>query len=451
MNTPIHMPQLGESVVEGTVGRWLKSVGERIERFEPLLEISTDKVETEIPSPVSGLLLAIYVQEGETVGKGTLLAEIGEEMPALAPAATHNSAPAESNAAGEREAADTINGVRTGTGNGEHGGGAWHVTPVVARMAAQHKLDLAAIAGSGRGGRVTKKDVEAYLAAGAKPAEAAPWETPGSGSLFKPSEEYAEAAGSPAAHHDTPPPLQAAPRLHPVETIPQAAGDQRVPLSPMRKAIAERMVFSKLRNAPHVTTVFEVDLTRVLAHRTAHLEAFAVQGVNLTLTAYFVAASVEALKATPYINAEWSDDGIILHRHIHVGIAVALDEGLIVPVLRDAGERNLLGIARAVNDMATRARAKQLSADEVRGGTFTITNHGVSGSLFATPILVPPQVGILGVGVMEQRVKVIDGMIAIRPCAYVSLTFDHRVADGATGDGFMLVLKRALESWGEFA
>jgi 2-oxoglutarate dehydrogenase E2 component (dihydrolipoamide succinyltransferase) len=438
------MPQLGESVVEGTVGRWLKSVGERIERFEPLLEISTDKVETEIPSPVSGVLLAIYVQEGETVGKGTLLAEIGEEVSASTLVSPLPSQPADT--------ATDIHMDTVSTGNGEHGGGAWHVTPVVARMAAQHKLDLAAIAGSGRGGRVTKKDVEAYLAAHTHAeAATAPWETPGSGSLFKPSEEYAEAAGSPAAHHDAPPVPQAAPRLHPVETIPQAAGDQRVPLSPMRKAIAERMVFSKLHNAPHVTTVFEVDLTRVLAHRTAHLEAFTAQGVNLTLTAYFVAASVEALKATPYINAEWSDDGIILHRHIHVGIAVALDEGLIVPVLRDAGERNLLGIARAVNDMATRARAKQLSADEVRGGTFTITNHGVSGSLFATPILVPPQVGILGVGVMEQRVKVIDGMIAIRPCAYVSLTFDHRVADGATGDGFMLVLKRALEGWGELS
>jgi 2-oxoglutarate dehydrogenase E2 component (dihydrolipoamide succinyltransferase) len=214
----------------------------------------------------------------------------------------------------------------------------------------------------------------------------------------------------------------------------------------MRRAIAERMVLSE-RTAPHVTTVFEVDMTRVLAHRDAHQAEFGQQGVNLTLTAYFVAAAAEALRATPALNAEWRDDGIYHHRRIHVGMAVALDEGLIVPVIRDANERNLLGIARAVNDLSARARGKQLQPDEVRGGTFTITNHGVSGSLFATPIIQQPQVGILGVGVMEQRVKVIDGMIAIRPCVYVSLTFDHRAADGATGDSFMLVLKRVIESW----
>ena len=225
-----------------------------------------------------------------------------------------------------------------------------------------------------------------------------------------------------------------------------------VKLSPMRKAIAEHMVRSKLQTSPHVTTVFEVDLSAVLAHREANKDAFAQQGVNLTLTAYFVAASVEALRAVPLLNAQWTDDGIFLHTAINIGLAVAIDDGLIVPVIKRAQDLNLLGLARAVNDLATRARNKQLQPDEVHDGTFTITNHGVSGSLFATPIINQPQVGILGVGVLEKRVKVIsdalgNDTIAIRPCVYVSLTFDHRVVDGATGDGFMTTLKNRLEGW----
>jgi 2-oxoglutarate dehydrogenase E2 component (dihydrolipoamide succinyltransferase) len=444
------MPQLGESVVEGTVEKWLKAVGDHVERFEPLVEISTDKVVTEIPSPAAGVLLAIHVTEGQTVAKGTLLAVIGQEVTETI---ATNSTPTGTSHNTPQPVADT---PHTGHTNG------WHVTPVVARMAAEHQIDLTQIQGSGRGGRVTKKDVEAWLSA-KQPAsistsdEPQPWDTPGSGSLFRPSEEYTQSqstqptavgtgqalsAPSPTASTSPSAPL----RLHPVEIIPQAADGELVPLSPMRRAIAERMVLSE-RTAPHVTTVFEVDMTRVLAHRDANQASFAQQGVNLTLTAYFVAATAEALRATPVLNAEWREDSIYHHRRIHVGIAVALDEGLIVPVIRDASERNLLGIARAVNDLASRARSKQLQADEVRGGTFTITNHGVSGSLFATPIIQQPQVGILGVGVMEQRVKVIDGMIAIRPCAYVSLTFDHRAADGATADSFMLILKHTIEGW----
>ncbi|MDX2137973.1 MAG: dihydrolipoamide acetyltransferase family protein [Chloroflexota bacterium] len=446
MSTEIMMPQLGESVVEGTVEKWLKAVGDPIERFEPLVEISTDKVVTEIPSPAAGVLLAIHVAEGQTVAKGTLLAVIGESEPTPL---TEPPVP---------QPATQDVPQQTATPPTSHQSNGWHVTPVVARMAAEHQLDLTQIHGSGRGGRVTKKDVEAWLAGRHPPSvstsdEPQPWDTPGSGSLFRPSEEYAQPKPAPAgnmgAEHGLPLPSAspAAPlRLHPVEPVPQAADGELVPLSPMRRAIAERMVVSE-HTAPHVTTVFEVDMTRVLAHRDAHQAGFAQQGVNLTLTAYFVAAAAEALRATPALNTEWRDDGMYHHRRIHVGIAVALEEGLIVPVIRDANERNLLGVARAVNDVAARARSKQLQPDEVRGGTFTITNHGVSGSLFATPIIQQPQVGILGVGVMEQRVKVIEGMIAIRPCAYVSLTFDHRAADGATADSFMLVFKRAIESW----
>jgi len=219
----------------------------------------------------------------------------------------------------------------------------------------------------------------------------------------------------------------------------------------MRRAIAEHMVRSK-HTSPHVTTIFEVDLSAVLAHRTANKDSYAKQGVNLTLTAYFVSAAVEALRAVPYLNAQWTDEGIFLHTVQNIGVAVALDEGLIVPVIKNAGDYNLLGLARLVNDVATRARSKQLKPDEVKDGTFTITNHGVSGSLVAMPIINQPQVGILGVGMLEKRVKVItdtlgNDSIAIHPCVYVSLTFDHRVVDGAAGDAFLLTLKQTLEGW----
>lgn len=449
MPTNVIMPQLGESVVEGTVSKWLKQEGDEVREFEPLVEISTDKVDSEIPAPADGVLLKIHILEGETVDHGTLLGVIGQagEDPAAAePVAAHgHAAPnAVSNGAGS---AGKPNDAHA-NGSAEYAG---QVTPVVARMAAEHQLDLSQITGTGRDGRITKKDVEAYLeaqpaSAGAAEKEPDPWETPGSGDLFKPTVDY----GAPA--ENTAPLIPTSQRVRPVEAIPDAADGELVPLSPMRKAIAAHMVRSKLETSPHVTTVFEVDLGAVLAHRVANKDAFAKQGVNLTLTAYFVAASVEALRAEPMLNAQWTDEGIYLHHAINIGIAVAIDDGLIVPVIRRAGDLSLLGVARTVNDLAGRARSKQLKPDEVQGGTFTITNHGVNGSLFATPIINQPQVGILGVGVLEKRVKVItdsqgNDSIAIRPCVYLSLTFDHRVVDGATGDGFMLALKEKLEGW----
>jgi pyruvate/2-oxoglutarate dehydrogenase complex dihydrolipoamide acyltransferase (E2) component len=443
MPTKVIMPQLGESVVEGTVTRWLKNVGDPIQEFEPLLEVSTDKVDTEVPAPANGVLLDIYVQAGETVERGVLLAligEAGEKAPNIAQPETVTAQQATTSAAAPAPTQHAAN-------NGNYAG---HVTPVVARMAAEHRLDLAQIPGTGRDGRVTKKDVEAFLETGgttqttSAETELAPWERPGTGDLFKPTSEYAEAstATQPAVS-----PSQTPQRVHPVEPIPQGTPGELVPLSGMRKAIAEHMVRSKLHTSPHVTTVFEIDLTNVLAHRQANKDAFARQGINLTLTAYFAATTVKALQNNRYLNAQWTDDGIYLHNTINLGMAVALDEGLIVPVIKNAGDLNLTGLARAVNDLSARGRAKQLKPDEVAGGTFTITNHGVSGSLFATPIINQPQVGILGVGVVEKRVKVIDDMIAIRPCVYITLTFDHRVADGATGDAFMLTLKDALENW----
>ncbi|HLU08455.1 MAG TPA: dihydrolipoamide acetyltransferase family protein [Oceanobacillus sp.] len=418
--------------------------------------MSTDKVDTEVPAPASGVLLKIYISEGETVDRGTLLAVIGQAGEAVddkAPpvGATHGSSQP---ATADNHLAETqpVNSGR----NGYSG----HVTPVVARMVSEYNIDLSKVKGTGRGGRITKKDVEAYLAQRETAPEAVaeevpPWEQPVDGDLFKPTVEYdveVTQEARPVGTRYVPPEVtEPPPRLHPVEPIPQAADGELVALTPMRKNIAEHMLRSK-HTSPHVTTVFEVDMSAVLAHREANKDAFAKNGVNLTLTAYFVAAVVDGLRAVPTLNAQWTDEGIYLHRPMNIGIAVALDGGLIVPVIKNAQDLNLMGIARAVNDLATRARNKQLKPDEVQGGTFSITNHGVSGSLFATPIINQPQAGILGVGVMEKRVKVItdangNDMIAIRPCVYVSLTFDHRIADGATADGFLLTLKQRLEGW----
>jgi 2-oxoglutarate dehydrogenase E2 component (dihydrolipoamide succinyltransferase) len=481
MPTKVIMPQLGESVVEGTVSRWLKHEGDTVDQYEPLLEVSTDKVDTEVPAPSAGVLLQILVAEGQTVERGAVLALIGtpDEQP------SGDSAGDEPVSAPHTILAQQGQMVN-GNGNGEYTG---HVTPVVARMAAEHHLDLSQIPGTGRDGRVTKKDVEAYLnnphpsAAVASPlqregeveaaeTELPPWERPGSGDLFKPTIEYGEKKPSPLA---PPHPRQgegnkgvmsgklsngdagqtraveaavpqAAERLHPVEPVPAGTAGELMPLTAMRLAIAEHMVRSK-HTSPHVTTVFELDMTVPLKHREANKATFAKQGVNLTLTAYFAAAAVAALRANPYLNAQWTDEGIYLHHAINLGMAVALGEGLIVPVIKNAGDLNLLGLARAVNDLSARARSKALKAEEVQGGTFTITNHGVSGSLLATPIINQPQVGILGVGVVEKRVKVINDAIAIRPCCYVTLTFDHRVADGAVGDAFMMTFKDTLENW----
>lgn len=443
MKTKVIMPQLGESVVEGTVSKWLKKQGDPISEYEPLLEVSTDKVDTEVPAPASGIVLAIYVPEGQTVEAGSLLAVIGQPGESIAQEDSPTSM-----------AHSDINGTESKIQ------ARGHVTPVVARMVAEHQIDLSKIQGTGRAGRVTKNDVEAFLKVEktTPAAELPPWEQPGEGNLFKPTVEYSDNNSeiSPVGAHSPAPIEQASPktssisapqRLHPVEPIPQAESGELVALTPMRRMIAEHMVRSLLQTSPHVTTVFEIDMSAVVAHREANKADFAKLGINLTLTAYFVAGVVTALRANPYLNAEWRNDGIFLHHAAHIGIAVAIEGGLIVPVIKNAQDLNLMGTARMVNDLAVRAREKRLKADETQGGTFTITNHGVSGSLFATPIINQPQAGILGIGVMEKRVKVINDAIAIRPCIYASLAFDHRIADGATGDGFMLTLKQTLENW----
>ncbi len=450
MATQVVMPQLGESVVEGKVTKWLKREGEQVDRNEPLLEVETDKVTTEVPAIEGGTLLKVFVPEGTTVRAGTPLAVIGqpgEPIPAGGPlpaAPGEHVAPSPPPPAGPRPAAGEERAAR--------GEKASFISPVVARIAAEHNVDLSQVKGSGQGGRITKQDVLAYIEAREK-AKAAPppekkeelppWEQPGLGELFRPTEEvFGPAPAPPAAAAPTPTPASAGVVPPPAEVLP---------LTSIRQAIAEHMVRSK-HTSPHVTTVFEVDMSRVVAHRERFKAAYERDGVKLTYTAYFVKAAVHALKAYPIVNSSWSDQGIVLKRQINIGVAVSLgDEGLIVPAIKGADNLNLLGVARAVNDLAERARNRQLKPDDVQGGTFTITNHGVSGSLFATPIINQPQAAIMGVGALQKRVVVLthDGVdtIAIRPMVYISLTFDHRILDGAIADAFVAKVKEVLENW----
>jgi 2-oxoglutarate dehydrogenase E2 component (dihydrolipoamide succinyltransferase) len=453
MATKVIMPQMGESVVEGTVGKWLKQVGDTVAEYEPIVEVETDKVTSEVTATASGTVLKIYVGEGQTVLAGTVLAMIGQAGEAVPDQIGAEAVAAFGHAAGGHTPA-AVPLIKVGPEPEEAvPGPITHVTPVVARIAAEHGIDVRRVKGTGREGRVTKKDIMDYIERGgtaqAAPAqELPPWEQPGSGDLFKPTDDlYKKAAVSAAPAPSVP----AAPADH-VHKAPPAPGQpgQLIPHSTMRRRIAEHMVRSKLHTAPHVTTVFEVDMSAVVAHRAANKDEFARRGVNLTFTAYFVMATAEALRRHPAVNSEWRDDGLLLKPEINIGMAVALDEGLIVPVIKHADELSLAGAARQVNDLAQRARANQLKPDEVQGGTFTITNHGVAGSLFATPIINQPQTGILGVGAIKKRVVVLEKQgdaIAIRPMVYLSFTFDHRILDGASADWFVAEIVKLLEGW----
>ena len=409
MATTVKMPQLGESVVEGTVSRWLKAPGAVVFKREPLLEITTDKIDTEVPAPADGILLEILVGEGVTVTAGTVLATIGEHgEQAEAKHQTDAGAVADSSSG---KPLDTVDGDARPTGRA-------FVSPVVARMAAEHSLDLDQLVGSGLGGRITKKDVEAYLLGEKTPNR--------------------ESTATSSTADD------------------RQADAVLLPLTALRRTIADHMVLSK-RTSPHVTSIFEADMTAVVQHREQQKAFFAAKGVSLTFTAYFIAAVVAGLKAVPAANSRFTEDGIFVNRRIHIGMAVTIANGLIVPVLRDADEMNLLGIARAVNDLAIRARGGQLLPDEVRGGTFTVTDHGIGGSLFATPIINQPETGILGIGKISKRPVVhsqtrsllpsADDALVIRPMVYLSFSFDHRVLDGAEADEFLTVVKERLENW----
>lgn len=415
MSTQVIMPRFGETVVDGTVARWLKAEGERVEKMEPLLDVSTDKIDSEIPSPAGGVILRILVPAGKTVDAGTILAYIGQPGEIVdAPA------PPEAKARPSVEAAEAMPASRPSPVAKPSGRS--FISPVVARIAGEHGVDVNRITGTGMGGRVTKKDILAFVESNdASMAEAI-------------------APARPVA--------------------PPTADEILQPLSAMRRAIAAHMVASK-RTSPHVTTIFEVDMSAVVRHRAANKAAFAEKGLNLTFTPYFVAAVADALKAVPEANSRFSDDGVILSRRVNVGMAVSTEikdeRGLIVPVLRDADEKNLMGLARSVADLAERARSGRLTPDETQGGTFTITNHGVSGSLIGTPIINQPQSAILGIGAIVKRPIVISGAdpllpsaddaIVIRPMCYLSLSFDHRVLDGAGADAFLAKVKDRLENW----
>jgi pyruvate/2-oxoglutarate dehydrogenase complex dihydrolipoamide acyltransferase (E2) component len=433
MPTQVLMPQLGESVVEGTITRWLKNIGEQVSEFEPLVEVNTDKVDTEVPSPATGTLLEILIPEGTTIHAGTLLAWIGQEgetpveSPSL-PQAESLEQPVKAAARGTQMPPSPDTGLDRALG---------FISPVVARIASEQAVDLFQVKGTGQGGRITKKDILAYIDSRPTqtPIPSAPPRT--SGPIPVPTP-----LPSPSARP------QPVPAKAPVPFTPGTV----IPFTLVRRQIAEHMVLSK-RTSPHVTTVMEADLSRVVAHRQANKDAYARDGVNLTFTAYFIAAAVAALKAFPLVNSSWSDEGIVLHPQINIGMATSLgEEGLIVPVLKDAETLSLLGIARQINDLAERARAHKLQPDEVKGGTFTITNHGISGSLFATPIINQPQCAILGVGVIQKRVVVVNvpdsgDTIAIRPMVYLSLTFDHRILDGASADHCLEKLVQTLQNW----
>ncbi len=469
MATNVVMPQLGESVVEGTIGKWFKQVGDKVEQYESIMEVVTDKVTTEIPSPAAGTLLQITVPEGATVKAGTVLAVIGQPEEQIQPAAAASGAAAEGARESKEEApvASTVVqeggrpasvGVQAAQQGAEkkNGGAATRLTPVVARMISEYNItdqELRTIQGTGEGGRISKKDLENYIRTrGQKQAAAepqlAPWEQPGSGDLFKPTEEtigrVTPRPKAPAAPAAPAPAAALATAARPAQT----AGEEVIPLTAVRRSIAEHMVRSK-QTAPHVTTVHEADMTRVIEHMKAHQEEFARQGVKLTFTPYFVEAAVHALKQVPLVNATLTDQGIVMKRAVNIGVAVAVEDGLIVPVIKNADEKSLLGLARAVNDLSQRARDKKLTPDEVQGGTFTITNYGVFGSLFGTPIINQPQSAILGVGAIQKRVVVINDAIAIRPMIYIGLTFDHRLLDGATGDRFVNSLKEFLTQYPE--
>ncbi len=420
MPTQLLMPLLGESVTEATISKWLKAKGGAVKEYDPLVEVNTDKVDTEIPSPATGVLLDILAPEGSVVKVGGVLAIIGEPGEASTDHRPATAAPPPSALATRSSPIappSTLHPPRS-TPLG-------FISPVVAKLAAEHKIDLAQVPGTGLGGRITKKDVLGFVeqlkVEGAKVESTAP------------------------AHPVT---------LSPVTLSPASrlSDDETIKLTPIRRKIAEHMVMSK-HTSPHVTTVMEADMSRVTAHRLANKAAFARDGVNLTFTAYFISAIVTALKAYPLVNSSWSEEGIVIHRQINVGMATSLgEEGLIVPVIAKADGLSLLGLARTINDLAARARAHKLLPDEVKGGTFTITNHGLTSSLFATPIINQPQCGILGVGAIQKRAVVISDetlgdVIAIRPMVYISLTFDHRILDGATADWFLAKVVESLENW----
>jgi pyruvate dehydrogenase E2 component (dihydrolipoamide acetyltransferase) len=446
----IIMPQMGESIAEGTLSKWLKKVGDEVKRDEPIFEISTDKVDAEIPAPAAGVLAEIIVKEGETVAIQTVVARletekgaaIGKSAPPAASGAVASSEPTtgakpSSPPAPQREGtpapaqprqptpAPAIAASHTGNGNSFEDRVRTKSSPLVRKIAAEHGVNISSLHGSGVAGRVTKRDILGFIESGAPMPATAP---------------AGRGAGPPGGH---------------VLPMPEPwAGDVVEPMSKMRALISEHMVASRHTSA-HVTSFIEIDFTRVARIRAKKRAEFeAATGQKLTYMPFIIKAVTQGLQAFPVMNSSVAGTNVIYRKQINIGVAVALEWGLIVPVIRHADDLSLSGITRALIDLAARARAKKLSPQEVQEGTFTITNPGVFGSLMGTPIINQPQVAILGVGAIEKRPKVLPGVdgedtIAIRTCAYFSISFDHRVIDGAVADQFLAFVKKTIESFPE--
>ena len=446
------MPQMGESIVEGTLTKWLKRAGERVERDEPLFEISTDKVDTEIPSPAAGTLSEIVVEEGKTVGINTVVGRITDgaggsaapaaaSAPAPAPAAPQpvpQAAPQSSYQAPPPPPPPAPVAAPVATVVEETAG---PLSPLVRKMARENNIDLARVRGTGAGGRITKQDLDAYLS---QQPQAAPLAAPPPPPPQAPAPAAVATVPS-AVPVPTQPPIEV-----PRAVMPGEMASTRIePMSNMRQKIAEHMVFSK-RTSAHVTTVHKVDMTRVAKMRDRVKGQFQAQyGFGLTYLAFVLRAATAAIRQYPILNASIDGTNIVYHRDINIGIAVALENGLIVPVIRNADEKNVTGLQRSIVDLAARARSRQLRPDEVQGGTFSVTNFGSFGSIFATPVINQPQVAILGVGSVDKEPVVVDDAIAIRSVCYLALTFDHRLIDGALGDQFTGKVKAVLQDWAE--
>jgi len=404
----VKMPQLGESITEGTIGKWLKQPGDQVKKYEGLVEIITDKVNAEVPAPLAGILKEIKVKEGTTVTVGTEIAVIEESMPATAaptrpaPTATTEAVPS------------------TPVGEGQGGGATTRLSPAVRALIEEHRItdaELSRIEGSGIGGRISKKDVEDFVAKRAQPATA--------------NGEQRQTAASLAA-------------------TPAATPGTTIPLSPMRRAIATNMLKSK-QTIPHAWTVAEVDMTNVVRFRQKAKDSFKLrEGIDLTFVPIIVKAVVEGLKAVPVLNASWSEQGVVLHQDINIGVAVSVDDGLIVPVVHQADRMSISGLAKAIDDLAKRARAGKLGIPDVQGGTFTVNNPGTFGTILSYSIIAPPQAGILAMDAIVKRPVVVEGdAIAVRSMMNLCLSFDHRVLDGVSAARFLQGVRRWLEGFSE--